>query len=73
MAEIFAFLKALPKIVDLLSDINQSLKDLKREAMDKAIDSIKNEYNGKIQALMKAVSDDERKKALLDLYNATHK
>lgn len=73
IAEIFAFFKALPEMVRVLGQINESLIQLKRDSINKELESIKTEFNKKIHLLIIAKDDNERRKAILDLAIAIDK
>jgi hypothetical protein len=73
IAEIIAFLKALPEMVKVLGDISDNLKQLKIDSINKELETIKNDVAIKIQTLTLAKTDDERKKAIIDLNNSIHR
>jgi len=69
-AELIAFFKALPELVKVVGEVVSSLKQLKQDAINNEIASIKKEVDVQIQTLILAVNDEQRKKALLDLSRA---
>jgi len=69
-AELIAFFKALPELVKVVGEVVSSLKQLKQDAINNEIASIRKEVDVQIQTLILAVNDEQRKKALLDLSRA---
>ena len=70
---IFAFIKALPEMVQVLGEIAATLKQMKQDKIDEELAKIQNEVDTHIQILEGARSDEERKKALLALKLATRR
>lgn len=66
-AEFIAFIRALPELVRVMGEVVDSLKQLKRDAIDRELESIRKEFDSNIQKLITAQNDEQRKKALLDL------
>lgn len=69
--ELVAAIRAIGEIAKRLGEISQDLKDLRRDSILKEVESIQKEVDIKIQTLILAKTDAERKQALLDLARAT--
>ena len=70
MMEIIAFFRSLPEIARVLGQIVNALEQLKRDAINREMESIKSEVDGAIQKLILSKTDDQRKAALLALANS---
>lgn len=70
IAEIIAFFKAVPQIVAVLGEVVSSLKQLRQDAIDKELETVRKEVDVQIQNLILAGNDEQRKKALLELSRA---
>ena len=70
IAEIFAFIRALPEMVKALDRMTSALLQMKQDQIDKELDSIRKDVDIQIQILTTAVNDEQRKKAILDLSRA---
>ena len=68
--EIIAFFRSLPEIARVLGQIVNALEQLKRDAINREMESIKSEVDGAIQKLILSKTDDQRKAALLALANS---
>lgn len=66
-AEIVAFVKALPKIIDMLRELIDAVKDLKHSAIDKELDEIRKDVAETIHKIEGAKTNEERKKLALEL------
>lgn len=73
IAEIFAFFRSLPEIVKILGQINDSLISLRKESIQRELDKIKSDFNTKLTVLIASKTDEERRKNLIDLYNALNR
>lgn len=73
IAEIFAFIRALPEMVKALDRMVSALQQLRQDKIDEALDEIKGEVAIQVQLLTTAKNDEERKAALLALARATAK
>lgn len=70
MAEIIAFIRALPELVKVMGEVVNALRQMKQDAIDRELEKIRNEVDSNIQKLTAAKTDEERKKILLDLNRA---
>lgn len=69
--EIVAAIRSIGEIAKRLGEISQDLKDLRRDSILKEVESIQKEVDIKIQTLILAKNDEERKAALLALARTT--
>lgn len=67
IAEIFAFIKALPEMVKILGQIASSLEHLKQESINKELESIRKDVSATLAQIEKAATNEERKKLSTDL------
>lgn len=68
-ADIVAFIKALPKMIDMLRELIDSVKDLRYSAIDKELETIKRDVAETIHKIEGAKTNEERKKLALELAN----
>jgi hypothetical protein len=66
-AEIIAFFKALPEIIKILGEINNTLKQLQKEAIEKELALIRSEVKETLTKIEKANTHEERKILALEL------
>ena len=73
MAEILLFIRSLPEMVKVLKEVVDALKQLKADAIERELSSIRKDIDLQIKLLQGATNDIERKKALLALSVAISK
>jgi len=67
MALIIEFFTSLPKLVSAVQALVEETKALKQDSINKALQSYKDGVNNDLNAILKAKTDEERKKLSLDL------
>jgi hypothetical protein len=69
LLDLWAFIKALPKLVDTLGEVVSTLKQLRQDAINKELDVIKRDVSITLKQISEAKTNDERKKLSIDLAN----
>lgn len=73
LAEILLTLKSLAALAGLLQDLISEVKSLRLATEQRNLDQLKSDINEKIELLKNAKTDDDRKRALLDIANRMQK
>lgn len=73
LAEILLTLKSLAALAGLLQDLISEVKSLRLATEQRNLDQLKSDINEKIEILKNAKTDDDRKRALLDIANRMQK
>jgi len=73
VAEIILFIRSLPEMVKVLGQINESLKQLKQDFIDKEIQDIRKDVSIVLIQIESAKTNEERRKLALDLANRINK
>ena len=66
-AEIVAFFKALPALVNLVSGLREDLKGMRREAIEKELAEYKAQVSADLKKIMGARTNEERLRLANDL------
>lgn len=66
-AEIVAFFKALPALVDLIGGLRQDIKDLRRDSIEKELAEYKRQVSADLKKIMGASTNEERLRLANDL------
>lgn len=66
-AEIVAFFKALPALVNLMSGLRDDIKGLRREAIEKELAEYKAQVSADLKKIMGAQTNEERLRLANDL------
>lgn len=69
LALIVEFFSSLPKLVNLISELNSEIKQLRLTKQSEEIMNYKQEVSDVLAQIQKAKTDEERKKLSLDLAN----
>lgn len=67
LALIVEFFASLPKLVNLISELNSEIKQLRLTKQSEEIMAYKQEVSAVLSQITKAKTDEERKKLSLDL------
>lgn len=67
LALIVEFFTALPKLVSLISELNNEIKQLRLTKQSEELQTYKQEVSAVLAQITKAKTDEERKKLSLDL------
>lgn len=59
-AEVIAFFKALPALVEMLSGLRQDVKDLRRESMERELADYKAKVSADLTKIIGAKTNEER-------------
>lgn len=67
IAEIFAFIRALPELVKVMGEVVSSLRHLRQDAIDRELDSIKSDVSETLKKIEGAKTNEDRKRLSMEL------
>jgi len=67
IAEIIAFLKALPALVEALREVRDDIKQLRQDSIDRTLEGIKADVAETIRNIEGAKSNEDRKRLAMEL------
>jgi len=67
--EIIAFIKALPALVNLVTDLRDDVKGMRREAIEKELAEYKEAVSADLKKIIGAKTNEERLRLAHDLAN----
>lgn len=67
IAEIIAFIRALPELARVMGEVVSSLRQLRQDAIDRELDSIKSEVSETLKKIEGAKTNEDRRRLALEL------
>lgn len=67
IAEIIAFFKALPELVRVMGEVVSGLRQLRQDAIDRELDSIKSDVSETLKQIEGARTNEDRRRLALEL------
>lgn len=67
VAELFAFFKALPELVNVVQNLQGELSQLRLDIQDKKLEELRNEVTKELDSIILAKTDADRKSGIVNL------
>jgi len=66
-SEIIAFIRALPKLVEVMGQVVSSLQQLKQDSINRELESIKSDVSKTLKQIEGAQTNEDRKRLAMEL------